>query len=240
MALGSAVHHGLASYHSELQLGRQSSTGDIHDAFIAAWQVSEEERPIQYRDDETKSDLVEVGISLLDAYLNEPPPENILAVEKSMIVPLWTSRGYVLEKPLVAVVDLLCDGDERLKLTEFKTSKRKYGAFEAESALQASCYAQAIKEKFDRPVQLRYTILVKTKSPSVQHIDTARTDEDLNRLGDIVQAIDRAIQREAFYPVESAMNCSGCPFRQPCREWQGQNNIDSNRFQKPKRELAPC
>ena len=240
MALGSAVHQGLASYHEELQQGGNPSVGHIQDTFVAAWEASEEERAVQYREGESKSGLMEMGISLLVAYFNEPLPQNILAVEKSMTVPLWTSRGHALEKPLVAVVDLLCDGNEALKLTEFKTSKRKYGAFEAESALQASCYALAIKERYNRPVHLRYTVLVKTQTPSVQHLDTVRTDDDLARLGDIVQAIDSAIQSKAFYPVENAMNCSGCPFRQPCREWQGSNFSQVTQSCNRRKELATC
>jgi CRISPR/Cas system-associated exonuclease Cas4 (RecB family) len=240
MALGSAIHQGLARYHEELQLGGNLAVGQIHDTFVAAWEASEEERPIQYRKGESKAGLVEMGIRLLETYLQEPPPENILAIEASMMVPLWTSQGQPLEKPLVAVVDLLCDGNEALKLTEFKTSKRKYGSFEAESALQASCYALAVKDRYNRPVHVRYTVLVKTKTPSVQHLDTVRTEEDLHRLGDIVQAVDSAVQSEAFYPIENAMNCSGCPYRQPCREWQGGNRSQVQQLHSHRKELVTC
>ena len=41
----------------------------------------------------------------------------------------------------------------------------------------------------------------------------------LGRLGDIVQTIEKAVDAGIFYPVESAMNCSTCSYRQPCREW---------------------
>jgi hypothetical protein len=43
----------------------------------------------------------------------------------------------------------------------------------------------------------------------------------VSRLGDIVDVVERAIAAEVFYPVESQMNCAGCPFFKPCREWQG-------------------
>lgn len=240
MVLGSAVHQGLARYHQDLMLGGSPTVEHIQDAFITAWEASEKEKLIQYREGESKAGLVEMGIGLLEAYCKEPPPENILAVEQSMMVPLWTSQGQVLEKPLVAVVDLLCAGNEALKLTEFKTSKRKYGTFEVESTLQASCYVQAIQERYGRPVQVRYTVLVKTKTPSVQQLDTARTADDLHRLGDIVQAIGGAIQSEAFYPVENAMNCSGCSYRKPCREWQGGNNCQRMYSQNYRKEYVAC
>ena len=37
-------------------------------------------------------------------------------------------------------------------------------------------------------------ILVKTKTPQIQHLETVRNDADVVRLGDIVQAVDRAIR----------------------------------------------
>ena len=39
--------------------------------------------------------------------MQEPPPENIVAIEEAMLVPLFTSSGECLEKPLMAVLDLL-------------------------------------------------------------------------------------------------------------------------------------
>jgi hypothetical protein len=86
---------------------------------------------------------------------------------------------------------------------------------------QASCYVHAVQERFDEPVSLRYVVLVKTKKPAVQYLTTARCESDLDRLGDIVQAVEHAIQAEAFYPIESPMTCSGCAFYKQCREWKG-------------------
>jgi hypothetical protein len=56
--------------------------------------------------------------------------------------------------------------------------------------------------------------------PKVQRLSTIRNDQDLARLGDIVENIERAIEAQVFYPVESPLNCSTCPYRQPCREWK--------------------
>ena len=165
--------------------------------------------------------MIDQGVALLDMYMQEPPPENILAVEQPMIVPLHTSSGEFLEKPLVAVVDLLCRDEDGLKVTEFKTSGRRFSESEADTSLQPSCYAHAVGERYDEPVSVRYTVLVKTKKPAVQHVDTVRTDADLARLGDVIQGVERAIEAEAFYPIESPMNCTTCSFREPCREWKG-------------------
>lgn len=87
--------------------------------------------------------------------------------------------------------------------------------------LQASAYAHAIEQRYDERPGVRYVVLVKTKKPQVQYLETVRGEADIARLGDIVQMIERAIEAEAYYPVESAMNCSGCAFYRHCREWRG-------------------
>lgn len=80
-------------------------------------------------------------------------------------------------------------------------------------------YVNAVQQAYDRPAEVEYTVLVKTKTPKVQRLDAFRTEEDLGRLGDIIETVERAVQNNVFYPVESPLNCSTCPFRRPCREW---------------------
>jgi hypothetical protein len=220
LVLGSAVHAALADYHRRLLAKQTVLPAMIHNAFLEAWTFSENECPIQYRDREDRDTLLALGVTLVDLYLQEPPPEGIVAVEETLVVPLCNSHGDYLERPLVAVLDLLHRGSEGLTVTEFKTSGRKFNELETESALQASCYAQAVQERYGEPASIRYTVLVKTKTPAIQHLDTARSDSDLGRLGDLVQTVERAIKAEAFYPVESPMNCSGCPYYRACREWR--------------------
>ena len=144
-----------------------------------------------------------------------------MAVEEPLLVPLFNSRGEALEKPLLAIPDLVTRDNGELTVTEFKTSGRRFGELEAEGSLQASCYAHAVQDRYDQQPRVRYTILVKTKTPQIQHLETVRNDADVTRLGDIVEVVERAIKAEAYYPIESPMNCSGCPFFKPCKQWQG-------------------
>ena len=221
LALGSAVHEGLAEYHATLQAGEAATAEHAVTAFHESWQSSEESRSIQFRGGESRDNVIEQGVALLETYCKEPPPENIFAVEEAMIVPLCTSDGRILEKPLVAIVDLLTHEENGLIINEFKTSGRKVSESEVATAAQASCYAHAIRERYDEPASVRYVVLVKTKTPYVQRIETTRTEGDLTRLGDTFQAIEQAIDAKIFYPIESPMNCTSCPYREPCRAWQG-------------------
>ncbi len=238
MALGSAVHEGLAEYHRHLQVNEPVPADLVQETFLNAWQASEDRQPVQFREKDTKDELLAQGIGLLELYLQEPPPQNIVAIEEPMLVPLFTSSGECLEKPLMAVLDLLNRDDHGLVVNEYKTSGRRYSELETEMMLQATSYAAAVQHKYDERPGVRYVILVKTKKPQVQYLETIRTDADINRLGDIVQTIERAIQAEVFYPVESTMNCSGCPFYRQCREWRGCTTSNLPIIQQPRQQHA--
>ena len=225
LVLGSSVHEGLAAYHRLLQAGQEIPAGHVQETFLNAWQANEDRQPIQYKEKETKDELLAQGIALLELYLQSEPPQNIVAVEQPMMVPLFTSNGECLEKPLMAVLDLLNRDDHGLVVSEYKTASRKYGESETETKLQATAYSHAIQQYFDEKPGIRYVILVKTKKPQIQIVETVRNDEDAARLGDIIQTVERAIDAQAFYPNESAMTCSGCQYYRQCKQWAGCHNL---------------
>ena len=219
LVLGSAVHAGLAEYHRRLQQQEAIDTEAILKSFHECWDEKELHETIQYRDGDTREDSIEQGVHLLELYFKEPPPEGIVAIEQRILAPLYNSRGEYLETPLVAITDLITEADQELTVREFKTSARAYSESEVASSLQPTCYVHAVRETLGRDANVEYTVLVKTKTPKVQRLQTSRFTEDCGRLGDLVQSIQRAVDLGIFYPVESPMNCSTCPYRQPCREW---------------------
>ena len=221
LVLGSSVHEALAEYHRHLQANQPVPEGHIQQIFLATWQANEDRQPIQFKEKETRDELLAQGVALLELYEQEPPPQNIIAVEEAMLVPLFTSSGECLEKPLMAVLDLLNRDDHGLVVNEFKTAARRFGESETETKLQATAYSHAIQQRYDEKPGIRYVILVKTKKPQIQYIETVRDDADAARLGDLIQAVERAISAEAYYPIESPMNCSGCQFYRQCRSWRG-------------------
>lgn len=220
LVLGSAVHSALANFHRHVQQGESPSSASVADSFRGAWQDRESVEAIAYRDGDSRESCIDQGVNLLETYLKEPPPQTIVAIEQQFQIPLYNSHGEYLEKPLVAVTDLLtADAGRVLKVNEFKTSGRAYSESEIQTSLQPTCYAHAINESYGQQPVIEYVVLVKTKTPKVQRLSTARYAEDFGRLGDLVQAVDRAIEVGVFYPIESPMNCATCPFRSPCREW---------------------
>lgn len=219
--LGSAIHAALAEYHCGLQVAEPISTHQIHRAFLAAWDGRTSDRGVVY-EKLSSEDAKDLGMALIEAYLEAPPPENIVAVETPMLTPITNSRGEVLEKPLLAVADLIIRQDDGTpKVGEIKTTGRSYSESEVASSLQPTCYASALYELIGEEPLVEYAVLVKTKTPKVQRIEAVRTLADFGRLGDVVGAVEKAVEAEIFYPVESPLNCSSCPFHRECRSWTG-------------------
>lgn len=241
LVLGGAVHAALAEYHRRLQRNETVVTSAIADVFHSSWKEREEIEEIVYRDGDRRADCLAQGIHLLDIYFAEPSPERIIAVEQEIMAPLFNSQGEYLENPLLAVTDLITADEEHLKVTEFKTSGRAYSESEAETSLQPTCYAHAVHEAFGQQAVIEYAVLVKTKTPKVQRLTATRYADDFGRLGDLVQSVERAVQLGIFYPVESPMNCSSCPYRQPCREWgKPQDRLEPITLPSVAAEAAAC
>jgi CRISPR/Cas system-associated exonuclease Cas4 (RecB family) len=218
LVLGSAVHAALAHYHHDLKLNRKPRRDAIRTTFVESWE-RRDGTTIAFKEGETRADLMAQGMALVELYLAEPPPERIVAVEQEIISPVHDSTGEYLETPLVAIADLIVDCGSGLLVREFKTSARAYGESEVSSSLQPTCYVNAVQEVFGEPTTVEYTVLIKTKTPKIQKLPVERQEADLGRLGDIVKNIEKGVQAGIFYPVESAINCSTCPYRGPCRDW---------------------
>lgn len=220
LLLGSAVHHALACYHQTLKHGGDVNPEELHREFREHFSERASETTVDWKPGESPEELITQGIGLLDLYLSEPAPTDIIAVEQTLLVPLITSEGEILETPLMAIADLVTSDANTLKITEFKTSGRSYGEFEVHRSLQATCYAHALHEQTGIWPTVEYAILVKTKSPKLQRLKTTRNEQEGNRLGDLVKQIENGIKNEVFYPVESPLNCSGCAYREPCENWK--------------------
>ncbi len=117
----------------------------------------------------------------------------------------------------MAVIDLLSKRDNRLIVTELKTSRRGFGDLEIELGLQPTFYASTVVQTFGTEPEIEYAILCRTKTPKVHRHATTRSNQDLQRLGDLIEVVDAAVTSKMFYPIESPLNCSGCNYRQQCR-----------------------
>ncbi len=225
LVFGSAIHDALASHHQRIKLGREASEQNLKDDFMGSWRVRTEDQLVTFKANESASDLVGKGQAMMELYSKEEPPADIIAVEERVLVPLTDSSGNILERPLAATCDLISGTPEKTKVTEFKTSAKAYSVFDVESSLQPSCYTQSALSTLDRWVSVEFVVFTKTNTPKIQRLKTSRSQEDLDRLGDVAKNVEKAVENQIFYPVEDPMNCSGCPFRQECRDWRSTKPI---------------
>ena len=240
--IGSSVHSALAQYHRRLQAREPIEHGHVLQAFHDAWDRQSNQIGIVPIGGKSLDDGLALGVSLIETYLKEPPPTNLLAVEEPVLAPVANSRGEYLEKPILVVPDLITRQDDgSVKVVEIKTAGRSFSESDVGTSLQPSCYASAVYELTGEEALVEYVVLVKTKTPKVQRIETVRNTNDFGRLGDTIQAVGQAIDAGSFYPVESPINCSGCSYFRECREWAGPGSLkpgDSEIF--AIEEAAPC
>jgi len=222
LVLGSAVHEALAAYHRSIQASKPCDKETVLGTFLKTWIEREAREKIVYPAGEQKDDLMELAGSLIQAYLNEPPPHGIIAVEEKYMAPIVTSTGEILERPLVSIIDLLTRESTGLVITDFKTAGRRWSAAEGDMSLQADCNITAVSHNHAEKADFRFTVLVKTKTPKIQQVAASRTENKLTRLGDIIQTVERAVAADVFFPIESPLNCASCAYRRPCRAWAAQ------------------
>jgi len=240
--LGASVHSALAGYHRQLLAREPLLARHVQDAFLTAWDQQTSRARVIHLGGTSSNDDLALGVALIEAYLREPPPQDIVAVERPILAPVADSRGDYLERPILVVPDLITRQDDAsLKITEIKTLGRSFSASEVATSLQPTFYANALYEQTGAEPAVEFTVLVKTRSPKVQRIEAFRAGPDFQRLGDIIGVVARAIEAGVFYPQESPLNCSSCSFFRECRGWTGPGSSSSGELQVLQiEEGTPC
>lgn len=72
-----------------------------------------------------------------------------------------------------------------------------------------------------KPLQLEFAVFTKTKEPTVERHPVLLDPQRIARTKRVIERVWQAIESDLYYPAPSAMNCPGCPYRKPCRAWNG-------------------
>ena len=169
---------------------------------------------IRYNGDD-RSSLFSMADRLMEVFLEKVQPQNIVAIEQPFSVDI---PG--LPVPLVGVFDLVEeDGAGSVAVVDHKCIAKRKSDFELSSDLQMSAYALGIKSLgYEQEALLRFDVLLKQKTPDYAKQFTTRSENDKERFLKLVRAVWDAIQKEAFYPIESFM-CPGCQHQEYCRKY---------------------
>ena len=221
LVFGSAIHAAFEFHFRERLQGNQTPSIDrLHESYNAAW-ILFDDREVRFARGEDRTSLDNLARRILRAFHASElaqRPGRVLGIEEEF-------RGELIPgcPEILARVDLLLDTPQGLVVTDFKTSRSRWSADHVdEAAGQLLLYHDLVRPLAEgRPVRLEFIVVTKTKVPELAHHVVVFDRRRIERTKRIVRRVWQAIQARLFYPSPSALNCSGCPFRKPCRDWTG-------------------
>jgi putative RecB family exonuclease len=124
---------------------------------------------------------------------------------------------------LLARIDPLIDTGPELVLTDFRTSRSAWNAERVEEAAPELLISHELAKPRagGRPIRIEFAVVTKAKFPVLTRHEVQVDPHQVERAKVLVQRIWRGIEAGHVYPVPSPLNCTRCPFRDPCRAWPG-------------------
>ena len=217
LVLGSAIHEALAAYYSHLQgTGQKITEAELLDVFRDRID-SELDRPIPIKlPDEDGGAMLDQGVAMLRMFWAKADTPTVLAVEQAFSVPLYDPQtGDVFTAPLIGAMDLIVQGSERPMVVEHKTSSKRYATWQLELETQPSVYKYACQQIGMGDPDLMYQLLIKSKTPTLQHCRIQRTDAHIREMMDTFSAVIRAIDAGIFFKNRS-WACADCQYAWLC------------------------
>lgn len=219
LVYGSSVHRAIEFHFRELLAGNPPPDLDALLAeFWEEWR-GREQGDIRFGKDEDLSSVGRLAKRTLIAFQQSEvaqPSGQILAVEEELRGPVVPGCPDFLGR-----VDMIVDTGDCLLVTDWKTARTRWSQEQVEgSSEQLLLYAELAKDFAPgKPTLLEFIVLTKTKDVAVDRHSLPVTPAGVARVKRVVEQVWRAIEAEAFFPSPSAMNCPGCPYREPCRAW---------------------
>ena len=221
LVFGSSVHAAVERhFQSILETGGPPTLEQLLEAFDECWQ-SFDAASIRYGKNDDAESMRELAVRMLETFQGSEfakPTGTIVAVEESM-------RGeFVQGMPdVLARVDLAVQDGDELVLTDFKTSRSRWNANQAQSnAEQLLLYADLAGRVLDgKRIKLQFAVVTKTKTPVLEVHEVCYDAARLKRSKAIFGKVWEAIKSGVYYPAPSQMNCYGCGYRKACDSFTG-------------------
>jgi RecB family exonuclease len=223
LVFGGAIHSALEFHFTELLCGNEPPSHDmLLDVFQAAWRErSADYENIRFGKGEDHNSLSALADQMLTAFRSNLPAlqdDTVIGIEEEL-------RDELIPgvPDLLARIDLLTTTSDALVITDFKTARSRWSQNQADhSADQLLLYSELARRLLpDRDVRLRFLVLTKAKSPTVEAFNVTTNRHRAQRTITAVEHTWRAIAAGHFYPAPSPMNCPSCPFRSECNAWTG-------------------
>lgn len=200
--IGSGVHKGAeVNFRKKIKTGQDEPLDVIQDAAAEAY-VKELEKGVFFSPEEASgakramAEGKDTVVSLATLFRQELAPKvQPLLVEETVIVDL---PG--VELPIVTVLDCYT---QTKALRDLKTSGKKWGEERAHSSNQPTAYREAVKAVTgEYPESICFDVLVYSKTPALQTLQTVRTEDDSLILSRKFNLMLAAISAGIFPPAE--------------------------------------
>ncbi len=221
LVFGSAIHSAAEFHFNELMAGNPAPDLDtLLDVYQDSWRSRERDN-INFGKTNDVNSLGQLAERMLAAFLESDfavPSGQIIGVEEEL-------RGHVLPgcPDLLARLDLITETDDDVIITDLKTARARWSHQQADDAAdQLLLYSELARELVPgKSMKIQFVVLTKTKQPVVDHHLVPIDPHRIVRIKKVAERVWQAIQGGHFFPAPSAMNCSSCGFREPCRSWTG-------------------
>jgi putative RecB family exonuclease len=221
LVVDEAFHACLLDHFEHLRTeGRPPDLDTLIDVFWTAWHAHDGQT-IVFNQGEGLAGVARLAERLLLAFQASDlarPVGLILGVREEL-------HGAVVPgcPDLLACIDLLIDTGPALVLTDFRTSRSAWNVDRVEEAAPELLICHELVKPLagGRPVRIEFAVVTKTKFPVLTRHEVQLDAHRVERAKVLVQSIWRGIEAGHFYPVPSPLNCTRCPFRDPCRAWPG-------------------
>ena len=218
LVLGSAIHESLAAYYSHIQgTGMKICADELMQVFRDTIDAElDKPIPIKLPDDGDPGAMLDQGVQMLRVFWEQADVPEVIAVEQPFAVPLYDpASGEQFSAPIVGAMDLVINHNGRPLIVEHKTSSRKYAGWQLALETQPSVYKYAAQQLGLGDAGLMYQILLKAKSPSVQHCRVKRTPAQITEMLETFSAIVKTIDAGHFWKNRS-WACSDCQYSWLC------------------------
>jgi len=211
MTLGKSIHSTLEeNYRQKIRTGQDLSLEHWRDYFSDTWENSLEETV--FEDGEKPEDLKNDGMKLIDVYHSQIAPN---------VQPVDVEREFLIdvdgvEVPLLGYIDLI---DDKGFIIDHKVANKSWPKGREHSDLQLTAYALAYRQTEGKDENgLRYDVMVRTKNPKINQLETTRSQEDIRKFSKLLNHVNRSIKTGIFYPNDNFL-CPVCGYADLCKKW---------------------
>lgn len=221
LVFGGAIHRAVELHFNELMAGNEPpSLESLIGEYDRHWQETGPEAVRFGKEDDVESlgGLAERMLTAFQGSSLAKAEGAIIGVEEEL-------RGQAIPgcPDLLGRIDLITETPEAVIVTDLKTARTRWSKEQIEeSAGQLLLYHELVRDFVPRKrLRLQFAVLTKTKQPAVDLHDVPVDGKQIDRTKRIVERVWKSIEARHFYPSPSPVQCHGCPFRAPCRNWNG-------------------